>query len=1015
MKRIFTMLLILCLTITAAGITPGRAGGEEAIRPKAPETGDTVYGFIAKEIRDYEPLGARITLFEHQKTGARVTYIANNDLNRGFMMSFPTAAPDDTGLPHIFEHSTLYGSEKYPSKSLFNTLISQAYYTLMNAATNDVVSLYPLTSTSEIQLLSLADFYVDSCLHPLIMTDESIFRTQGWRYEMESMDSPLTYNGIVYSEMLGRLNISDAASINSVKASFPGSAIGNYFGGDPDFIPDLTWEEAKAFHNQYYHPSNSMTYLYGDFEDYTVFLKLLDEAFSPYDRKDYGTNRDSGYTRITAPVTRRFSYPVPADADTENRSVIYYNILCPGLREDPAQQKLVKHVTELLGTRSSPMMKNLENAFPSGTLKISFSDITPDNSITFTVENAGEEDAELLRNTVNATLRQIAEEGFDDELVDSASVRLRLETRLERDRDNVMEIALDDAQSGFVLRMSMMYAATGNPFYLTEYLESLDRIPEENQEGLLTGAVRDWLTEPALWTLITTYPEPGGKEAHDAALAEKLAGIKAGMSEEELQAIVEATHAAPEEEDNSDLIRALTPLTVDTLPEEIRKYEITDETGEDHVRRINVTTDTEDIGRVYLLLDTRGLPEKDLIWMRLFSGMLGKFGTQTHTREEILSLRDRYLKGNGFYTSLFNLSENSDVLYGLVAEWPSLDEDLEKGYELIGEILLDTRFDDIQTLKSLISQRKSELRSYCDNNVVELQLNRLSALDNRSANAANHLYYLDFYDFLAQVEKQLAEDPQPVIHKLTELQAFMANRYGAVAGFAGNEKSISLNRKASEVFFSRLKDEEREDLTYQFPTPAKKEGIIVDSNIAYNAVGASFRQMGYESLEPWVDVCLSILSDQLVYPVLREQMGAYSAFATVWGGDYIILGSYMDPNVATTFAFFETLPEQIRSLGITQEEMDRYIIYQYAYDTKPQGELSGAVSGIISTISGKGPEKKLQRLHGYKETTPQHLMELADMIEKLLAAGGRSTAGNAGMIRENADLYDVILNPFGEE
>ena len=1013
MKKIFSMLLILCLTFTAAGIAPGQARGEEAARPEAPEAGDVVYGFEAKEIRDYEPMGARITLFEHQKTGAQVTYIANNDLNRGFLMSFKTAAPDDKGLPHVFEHATMYGSEKYPSKTLFNTLLWQAYYTMMTAATNDVETSFPFTSMSEIQLLSIADYYVDCCLHPLFMTDESIFRTQGWHYEMESMDSPLTYNGVVYSEMQGITSIRQAAHFDSLKTAFPGSNVGNHYGGDPDCIPDLTWEEAIDFHNRYYHPSNSMTYLYGDFEDYTAFLKLLDDAFSPFERKDYSMDRHSGYTRNTAPVTRHFSYPVAADMDTENRSVIYYIIPCPGLRDDPAQQMLAKHVREMLKMSSSPMMKNLHNAFPSGVFEIDFTHNTPDDSIVFVAENVGEGDAELLRDIVDQTLRQIAEKGFDDELVESTSVRLRLEAGLERDRSNALEITENDANCGFVVRMCQIYAATGNPFFLTEYLESLERIPEENHEGLLARIVKDWLTEPASWTLTTTSPEPGGKEAHDAALAEKLAGIKAGMSEEDLQAIVEATHAVPEEADDSAMVRSLTPLTVDTLPEEIRKYDITDETGEDHVRRINVKADTEDIGKVYLLFDSQGLRNEDLIWLGLFSNLLGNLGTQIHTREEILSLRERYLMGNAFYCSLLDVSKEEGASYRLVAEWPSLDEGLEKSYELIGEILLDTRFDDVQTLKEIVSKRKSEVRSSCDNSAINLQLDRLAALDDKYENAHNYLYYLDFYDFLVQVEKQLADDPQPVIEKLTELQTCMANRNGAVAGFAGNEKSIALNRKASEALFGRMKDEEREHLNYHFPEPAKKEGIIIDSNIAYNAVGASCRQMGYERLNPWVEICLSVLTEQLVYPALREQMGAYSAYALEWG-NFIILASYMDPNVAATFEFYETLPEKIRNLEITQEEMDPYIIYQYAYDTKPKGELSGAVSRIVNAITGTDPEKKLETLHGYKETTPQHLLELADMIEKLLAAGNRSTVGNAGMIRENAELYDVILNPFGE-
>ena len=1012
MKRMISILLILCLAFTAAGMAPAWAQEEAASGPAAPEAGDTIYGFDVQEIRDYEPMGARITLFEHRKTGARVTYIANNDLNRGFMMTFMTAAPDDTGLPHIFEHATINGSEKYPSKSLFNNLQWQAYYSMMNAATDISVTIFPVMSMSEVQLLSLAGFYTDCCLHPLIMADESIFRVQGWRYEMESPDSPLTYNGVVYSEMQGSMSIRTAASFNSIKATFPGSAGGNNFAGDPDCIPELTWEEVRDFHNRYYHPGNSMTYLYGDFEDYTAFLKLLDEAFSPYERTEPGANRDSGYTRLTAPVTQRFSYPVAADADTENRSVIVYNILCPGLRENPAQERLVRHVTELLRTNSSPMMKNLKSAFPSCGFKIDFFDYAPDDSISFEVINAGEEDAELLRNTVDATFRQIAEEGFEDGLVDSVSARLRLETRLDRDYGIAMEFGADSSNSGFVIKMSDWNASSGNPFSYTEYRESLDHIPEESHEGLLAGAVRDWLTEPALWTLVTTSPEAGGKEAHDAALADKLAEIKAGMNEAELQAIVEATHAAPEEEDNSGLVRALTPLTVESLPEEIREYEISDETGEDHIRRIDVTADAEGIGRVYLFLDTRGFAQEDLPWVGLLASLLGNFGTRTHTREEILLLRDRYLMGNGFYCSLFEMS-GKEVYYCPVAEWPSLDEDLEKGYELMGEILLDTRFDDVQILKDIVSAQKNDRRTKCNDYAEILQQVRLLARDNLYCAAENYLNYLGAYDFLAQVEKQLAEDPQPVIEKLTELQMSLANRRRVTAGFAGNEKSISLNRKASEALFSRLADEELENSYYQFPIPASREGIILDSNIVCNTVEASWKQLGYEYPGSWTTVCMDLLTEQLIYPALREQMGAYSAWAEA-SQRWILLQTYMDPNVAATFDYFETLPEQIRNLDISQEEMEPYIIYEYANMLKPRGELNGAVRKITGTIVGEDPGNLLRELRGFKEATPRHIAELADIIEKMLAEGNRSTVGNAAMIRENAELYDVILNPFGE-
>ena len=185
---------------------------------------------------------------------------------------------------------------------MFFNLSYQTYNTFLNAMTGQWYTTFPIASLSEAQLLKLAEFYTDACFYPIIMENERIFRTEAWRYRLESADAPLTIEGTVYSEMLGATTLQQQASTNLMRAAFPGSMAGNESGGDPEAIPDMTWQALKDYHDRYYHPSNSAAYLYGQFEDYTAFLRLLDGYYSRYEKREFSFREDAGYTPITAPV-----------------------------------------------------------------------------------------------------------------------------------------------------------------------------------------------------------------------------------------------------------------------------------------------------------------------------------------------------------------------------------------------------------------------------------------------------------------------------------------------------------------------------------------------------------------------------------------------------------------------------------------------------------------------------------------------------------------------------------------
>ena len=1002
MKRILSLFLVLALAVSTLPALAEPAPADAAEAAGLPAVGDVVEGFEAKEIRPFDMIGATLVSFEHQKTGAKLLYIANEDTNRAFQLTFLTRPIDNTGLPHVFEHSTLSGSEKYPSKSLFFNLLYQSYTTFVNAYTADYMTSYPVGSLSEAQLLAMADLYTDSCLHPMIMTDESIYRTEAWRYEMADMDSPLTLNGTVYSEMTGALTLQRSATDNARTATFPGSVAAYNSGGIPRYIPDMTWDALKEYHNRFYHPSNCLAFLYGSFEDYTAFLKLLNEAFAPYEKQDFSFT-DSGYTRITEPVVTSVPYAVAEGTDTTNQSTVNYYILCPGLRENKEEQRIVDHADLMLITTGSPLMENLKKAFPAGSFTCSREPAGPDDAVLFTANNVNKDDAETFRKIVNDSLKQIVQDGFDPVQVDATATRQLLTGKLIMEGGSPIQ--------GVVGEICDSYAQTGNPFEYCEKMEAQAHIQEENDKGLLTAAIEKWLADPALYTLTTTYPEPGLKEKQDAALAEKLAEIKAGMTEEEKQAIIDATNTKPAEEDTSEMVASLTAVTVADLPEEVREIRYTDETGADGVRRMNMTANVDEVGLIDLFLDVRGLSQEDLQYARLFSQLLGQLDTDAHTKEELALLMGRYLTGGSYKIMSFDTADRNDVTAYLAAEWIALDKDLAAGYDLVKETLFHTQFTDIPALTEKISALKSSVRSTISAAPFMVVTTRQAGIDDPQSRLQDYLNYTPYYAFLESVEQQMAAEPEAVVARLQAVQSFLANRGGAMAIYAGNEDSIALNAPLADAFFADLPDEKREYPAYNLPAADRKEGLSVDGNIQYNCLTASFRELGIEP-DYAFDVIGSVISDQVLIPILRDQLGAYSVSCGMNGDTGLMIYSYRDPNVKATFDLYDSIPEKLASMELTQDQINGYIMRQYSSIATPAGELMEAIYKLNAVLQGRPEDETLQKMRAYKSVTPETVKNAAAAYALLAEKGARGTAGPIGALQANSDLYDAILNPF---
>ena len=1029
MKRILAWILALAMALTLAACgsdaeqtraLPENEQTEETAQPDEettepdaeeqpaaaafPAVGDRVEGFTVTDVRDFPLVGAQIALFEHDKTGARLMYIANGDTNRVFDLSFFTRAVDNSGLPHVFEHSTLDGSEKYPSKALFFNLSYQTYNTYMNAYTQQLLTSYPVASLSEAQLLKYADYYTDSCLHPMIMEDESIFREEAWRYRMADMDSPLTIEGTVYSEMQGALDLNSASSVNMYRTTFPGSQVGNVSGGDPAFIVDMTWDSLKDYHDEYYHPSNCLAFLYGEFEDYTAFLRLLDEAFSPYEKREFNFE-DPDYAPLSESVQVETAFPMEAGSDTENRSVIYYSFLCPGLKDDEQEELVLNTLTDLLAPASSPLMQSLNKALPSGQFGTYIETQSPDDAIVFYGANLNREDAEIFKKTIDEGLAAIAEDGFAQDYVDGLMASLSLSMKLTGETSRGTDL---------ISSIVFSYATSGNYYSYLDYIDALNRLADWNDEGLYTEAIKNWLLDEGTVTALSvTYPEPGAREELDAKETERLAELKAAMSEEELQAIVARSNAEEEEEDASALVAQLQGVTVDSLPEEVRDYEVKDETGADGVRRMSAEAGVDGVGQAILLLDAAGLRQEQLHYFALYTALLGEMDSSKHSVEELGVLMTRYLYNGEIRLSLMTGQESGSYHPYLRCSWVAADEDLEQGYELMRELLFDTQFDDAETLQGLISRAKASLKSDITSSPYTYMLYR-----GFGASSGLYAYYsyfngLDYYAFLEEVEQQAQDDPGAVAEQLRAVQDYFHNSTNAVSLYAGSAAGVERNREQADAFLAALDSREVEEQSYAFEKPARREALIVDSSVQYNGIVADFATMGLAEYSADLDAVTSLVTDLYLYPKLRDQYGAYGTGNGASEDIGMYVYSYRDPNVKESFDVYDAMPAFLAELDVDQETLDGYILSSYSGYAMPEGELSGAISALINVLCGDGVDVNLRHMRALKALTPEKLKSYAAAYEKLAEEGLRFTAGGAAAINANAELFDVILNPFG--
>ncbi len=1000
MKRFLALLLSVAML---CGLLPAMA--EETSTPT--DLTGSADAFTVERTSTWDILGADVTTYVHTKTGAKVVLVANEDNNRYFSINFRTPAENDRGTPHVFEHATLDGSKKYPYPELFFNLSSQSYNTNMNASTYAYgFTMFHHTSLSEEQLLATTDFYVDSVFHPMVLEDESLFREEAWRYSLDSLDADLKIEGTVYSEMGNSYSINHAHMQNVSRSVTPCSLVGNSTGGNPDFIPELTWQELKDYHAKYYHPSNSITLLYGNFEHPEAFLSLLDGYFSEFEPKEF-TFDYADYTPVTASADYAFQFAVSADTQADGASLITLSWPLGDISDEDFNT--LDLLTTVLDNDASPLGEAVREKMPYASVGAYVNNILPERMFQVEATNVNPEDVPVLQELIRGVLEEVAAKPFSDGLIDAVSHEARLSALLASDSATIGE--------DYMPNVAYYMFVTEKPYAFEEMLYTEEAFTAKNNDGSFRNSVARLLADDAVCVTVVTSPEVGAKEAKDAALAEQLAQTKAAMTPEELQAIVDETagrsQAVSDPEALQAAIRSLQVVTVENLPEEIRQYPLKDETDADGTRHIWAEAEVEGLGISYMLLDASTIPQEYLHWYRLFVQLMGRVDTTTMNRTEQAQAMSRYLYNYSSNTAYYDTDPDSEEGQPFFrVSFTALDEDLPTAYDLLYDMVFNIDLTKTDQILDYVSGAKTSLRTSLESDPLYLgYYGRVSSFSPSMA-YVNYTQRLPYYQFLVETEELLQSSPETVIQNLEYVRNCLANRNGAVVGYAGSAAGNDANNAAVAGFIGKLESKDLPRQQYSFAVAAPTHATIVDNGMNFNFMAASYKTLGLEEFTGDLSVICNMLTDAYMLPQLRDQYGAYGAWASALD-DGLMLYTYADPNVAKSYEVFAGLPDFLESFTIDQATLDGYILSSYSGYAMTTGELSGAYNAMTNLVSNVTYEDTLKYMAQIKGVTAETVQSYAPYFRKLAEEGVIYTVGNAASINGAADLFEETDNPFG--
>ncbi|MBK8932581.1 MAG: insulinase family protein [Chloroflexi bacterium] len=881
----------------------------------------TTHGFELLREEHIAELNTQARLYRHQKTGAELLSLSNEDENKVFGINFRTPPADSTGLPHIMEHSVLGGSRKYQVKEPFVELLKGSLYTFVNAFTSADRTSYPVASTNTQDFYNLVDVYLDAVFYPLITPHP--LQQEGWHYELESLDAPLTYKGVVFNEMKGAYSSPDNVLFRYTKQElFPDTPYQHDSGGNPEVIPALTYEQFKTFHDTYYHPSNALIFFYGD-DDIEERLRLLDGYL-----RDFDPIAVAADVALQAPFAepKHVVYPYSVDdgADTAKKAMLDINWVLPEAADPELVWALNVLSYALVGTQASPLRKALIDSGLGEDLTGSGLS-TYLRQMTFSVGLKGMDkaDAGKVEALVEEVLGQIAAEGFEPDMVEAAV--------------NSIEFSLRENNTGsFPRGISLMMRALGTWAYGRDPLAPLKyegpmtavKTNLANNPTYLQDLIRAYLLQNPHRATVLLEPDTGLRQRQEDKEIAHLADVRASLSEAELQAIIDNTRelkARQEAPDTPEALAAIPVLTLADLDKQNKLIPIDVSTvlGSEVVYHDLFTN-----GIVYfdIGLNMKAVPADLLPYVRLFGQTLVKLGTET---EDFVKLSQRIgRKTGGVYPTHVTsaLAERDGSMAWLFLRAKATTEQAQDMLDIVRDILLTVKLDNQSRFRQIVLEGKARNESGLVPSGHSVVNGRLRSHFNESAWVSEQMGGISYLFLLRQLAEEVEKDWPGVLAKLEAVRHLLVNRQNLIVNVTLDAENYARFQPQLADFLAAIPAKPGELLQWSPDFSRQNEGLTIPAQVNYVGKGANLYELGYK-LHGSVAVINNYLRTTWLWEKVRVQGGAYGGFCSfdMDSGVYSFL-SYRDPNLRQTLENYDRTGDFLRNLELSDAELVKSII-----------------------------------------------------------------------------------------
>jgi len=959
-------------------------------------------GFRLDRIERIDEINGTAYEMKHEKSGARLIYIDSPDSNKVFNIAFRTTPHNSTGVAHIMEHSVLCGSRKFPLKEPFVELVKGSLNTFLNAMTYPDKTMYPVASKNDKDFHNLMDVYLDAVLYPRVRDDAEIVMQEGWHYELDNAEDELTYKGVVFNEMKGVYSSPDSVlERQMMRELFPDTTYGVDSGGDPDHITDLTYEEFQEFYRVHYHPSNSYIFLYGDMNIEEQLAFLNDEYLSHFDAIEVNTE-----VGLQAPFTEgkvvSYPYSVGSEEPTDNRTLHSFAYVLPDVTpEHSLAFEVLTHA--LLTSPAAPLKQALVKAGIGSDVSGYYLDSIRQPLWTVQATGSNLDKQADLQRIVESTLQELCDNGLDKELLEASL--------------NSIEFALRESDFGgrpiglaYVIRMMDNWLYDNDPLELLHYEEALVNIRKGLSGTYFEDLIRQSILNNNHKVLVSIYPERGLQERKDAEVKEHLTAVKAKMSPEEIEAIVEQTKRLKlrqEAPDSDEALASIPLLELSDLNPNIEAVERREsKIGNTTVHF--VPTFTKGINYVGLYFDLSCLTEDELFYADILSDILGRIDTSERGYEALAKDINMNLGGlSSDITAISKDGKRDEFTPLMIVRAKALHSKLPDLCRLINEVVQKADYSNDRRLTELVQESKAIWDNEAfrrGNSIVSQRVMAQVSAVGKFRDNGNFGYY--------QKISELASNPAalPLLpEKLADVarKIFRANNVDIM--FVGEEGELEAFENLMKLLIETWDTTELSNDTLKITRLSGNDGIVTAGKVQYVAQGGNFIDHGYKHVGP-MSVLETILRYEYLWIRIRVQGGAYGAFANFYDDGNMIFCSYRDPNLVETLNVYKELPQYLREFTLTDREMRKYIIGTMSSLDLPMTPALRGPRAMGMYFSGAKLEDKVNFRKQVIACKPEDIVALADVVEPVLKDNHICTMGNEQKIKDAGKVFDNIIS-----